>query len=910
MKALQPFIRENHYWQIIKRHKTLGTTVLLLVSALGIILTSLKHPIYEAQAKIKFKSNSFNSYLLRENKENPLIDNLQDLIKQDNFINTEIEVINSYPLIEKTINSLARENDTAHFLFDIENFSNNLKLTRVKNTNILKIKYKDSEPAKAAVAVNQLIVNYLENYIAVNQKESTALKQLIEQQLPEFEKKLEQTENAIRKIQEETHIIAPQEEAVIVVTNIGIVQQKIAELKGQIANVNAKSAYIRDKLGMDSDLAIAATIVGQSPDIQQAIKQLQQLELQLAQEKSRFPEDNPIVNELNQKIARQRQLVQQKIQTLADSQDVSLSRARDFGDIQQTLTAELIELEATNLGLNQQITYLLELEKAQQEKANLLPQALQKLKHLQRQLGVFQDDYESLLQQIRNIEATQKPELNKVQIVSYATEPAKPLRPNYINYLGSIGLGFLAASLIIGLAEITDSSLTTIEKAKKIFGYTWLGIIPDIERSSISSLTEHSSVLTLPKYQFNSAFHNKTFPQTSLSSINLEQLETNNFLPKVVVRDYPGASASESYRMLQSNIKFLSTYKEVKAIVVTSSVSKEGKSTVAANLACAMAQAKHKVLLIDANLHYPVQDRIWNKNSINKEQISSFNGTEAMRSKGLSNIIGEKINTRQVIQEIFPQLHLISSGIIPPSPATLLDSSRMKEIMENLRQDYDFIIIDTPALDLAADAPILGRIADGVLLVVKPNNINRSKANFAKEILLRSGQNVLGIVFNQIDPQVEPKNYFYHALEERQEDISESKIIEPSKEELWLTISQMSQKSKKPRVILTPEEINSIPKEQLQEIINYLQQDLEELTQLVKEQEEELFMQSQMVKKLQKKLNLSRDVDRYFLGQQLAQEQEHKNMLNETLVGQRRNIERKQKMLRQYHRALTIKQTQ
>ena len=407
----------------------------------------------------------------------------------------------------------------------------------------------------------------------------------------------------------------------------------------------------------------------------------------------------------------------------------------------------------------------------------------------------------------------------------------------------------------------------------------------------------------LSRLQLSPRIFEDSFYSQEVSSMDLEQLEVDSLLPKVIVKDYPGASESESYRMLQSNIKFLASYKEVKVIVVTSSVSQEGKSTIAANLACAMAQARHKVLLIDGNLHYPIQHRIWHTTSISPEDsgVTCF---------GLSNIIEGQIDTNQGIQKIFPKLDLVSSGTLPSSPASLLDSSRMKDIMEHWRKIYDFIIVDTPALDLAADAPILGRIADGVLLVVKPDSLNHSQVNFTKEILLRSGQNVLGIVFNKIDPQVEPKNYFYHALEERLEETSKPEVIEQPKEELWLSVSQISKKSKRPKMMLTPEEIISIPKDQLQNIVNYLQEDLEELTQLVKEQEEELFMQSQMVKKLQKRVNLSRDIDRSFLGQQLTQEQERKNMLNATLVGQRRNLERKQRMLQQYRQALTVKQTQ
>ncbi len=866
MKSSQPSIRENHYWRIIKRHRFLGTTVLILVSALGIILTAQRNPVYEAQAKLKFRSSSFNSFLTDNNQ---LINRLYRLINQDNFINTEIEVISSRPLIEKTITSLNQETETAQPI-DVETFRNNLKLKRVGYTNILQIKYQDTDPVQGTEAVNQLIVNYLAHNIAFNQEEAKAREQLIQEQLPQVEQKLQQTEKAIRKIQEETKILAPQEEAMILATNLGVLQQKIAELQGQIANVNVQSAYIRNKLGMDSKWAMVATTVSQSSEIQEALRQLQQLESQLAEARNRGPEANPLITKLKDKIALQKQLLQQKIQNLAGSQEIKLSQIRKFGSIQQNLTVELVKLEASSLGLKQQITYLLGLEKAQQKKANLLPQVLQQLQQLKRQLAFSQADYESLLQQIRSVEVMKNPSLSNVRVVSYATVPKKPVRPNYIDYLASVGLGLLAATLIIALAEITDPSLKTIEEAKKFFGYPWLGIIPDTER---------------------------------LQLLNPEQLELDPSLPRVIVRDYPAVSASESYRMLQSNIKFLITYKELKTIVVTSSVFQEGKSTVAANLACAMAQAGHKVLLVDGNLHHPIQHRIWEP--IGDREVSSLR-----RDRGLSNIITEKVDTRQVIQEIFPKLHLISSGIIPPSPATLLDSPRMKDVMDDWRKSYDFVIIDTPALDLAADAPILGRIADGVLLVVKPDNLNRSKASFAKEILLRSGQNVLGIVFNKINTQVEPKNYFYHALEERPEEPSQPRLIEQSREELWLAISRMSRESQKPKVDLTPEEILATPVEELQEIVNYLQQDLEELTQLVREQEEELFMQSQMVKKLQKKVNLSRDIDRSFLEQQLAQEQEHKNMLNATLIGQRRNLEKKQQMLRQYRQALTAKQTQ
>ena len=220
--------------------------------------------------------------------------------------------------------------------------------------------------------------------------------------------------------------------------------------------------------------------------------------------------------------------------------------------------------------------------------------------------------------------------------------------------------------------------------------------------------------------------------------------------------------------MLQSNLKFLSSDKQVKSIVVTSSVSGEGKSAVAANLATAMAQAEHKVLLVDADLHRPMQHRIW----------SVYN------DRGLSNLIAEQLDPTTAIEEILPGLDLLTSGVIPPSPATLLDSQRMAMLIKYWSENYDFVIIDTPAIDFAADAPIMGRMADGILLAVKPGAVEREQANFTKEILERSGQNVLGMVFTGISPESEPRSYsyYYHFLEDKQDMEESVRLLDSSKQ--------------------------------------------------------------------------------------------------------------------------------
>uniref|UniRef100_UPI0011787FEA CpsD/CapB family tyrosine-protein kinase n=1 Tax=Calothrix rhizosoleniae TaxID=888997 RepID=UPI0011787FEA len=217
---------------------------------------------------------------------------------------------------------------------------------------------------------------------------------------------------------------------------------------------------------------------------------------------------------------------------------------------------------------------------------------------------------------------------------------------------------------------------------------------------------------------------------------------------------------SEAYRMLRANLTCISSDKELKTIVVTSSVPQEGKSTVSANLALILAQMERKVLLVDGDLRRPVQHHIW----------------ELSNSEGLSHVIVGQANVRTTITKVSDHLDVLTAGVVPPSPASLLDSKRMATLVNDFAIDYDFVIIDTPALTVAADAAILGQMADGLLLVVRPGVANSVDATLSREILQQSGQNVLGQVVNGVITQNESRNYYYTEEESIQETSAQKEL--------------------------------------------------------------------------------------------------------------------------------------
>ena len=844
----------EQYWHMIKRHWIPGSIVFMSVLILGIVATTSKQSIYEAEAKLKFKGNTVSSSLTEVTKE---LGTLAPLVKESNPIDTEAEVLRSVPLIKKTINDpeLELKNDDGEKL-SVSDFLHNLNVGSVTATDILKVSYVSKNPEQSAKVVNTLVKNYLENNLIVNRAEAVSAKEFLEEQLPKVEKSLQQTESEIRKLKEKNELVSPNEDTEALIGGLREIEGEISTARGEMANANSQANYIREKLGLTAEQAVVLTTVSQSPEVRETVSKLHNAESELAILQARFTSNSPNVIELKQQVSSLQKLLGKQTVAIGGEKAQSLIQNIKTSEIQQQLTSELIQLEANNFGFRQQIASLTEIEQDRRNKIKQVPQLEQKLRKLNRDLDSFESTYKVLWQQLQTVKIAESQDPGNVRVISNAVVPNKPISSREVGYLASGSLALLAAAGIIYLLEINDKSIRTIDEAKQLYGYPWLGTIPGIDKIKLLNL-----------------------PGSSRDAI-----------PKIVLRDYPSLPLSESYRMLQSNIKFLNADRSARSIVVTSSGAKEGKSTIAANLAASMAQVGNKVLLIDANLHHPMQHRIWG----------------ARNEHGLSNIIAEHLDPRMTVEEVLPNLDLITSGTMTPAPAALLDSQRMRMLMNYWSEGYDYVIFDTPSLDLTADAPIMGRLADGVLLVVKPGSVERSQASYTKEILDQSGLNMLGIVFNGAAPQFDTRSPYYPAIEEP--------VVLPVRElpgtleqdGLWDTISTLSRESKKNRLAsnLDESELKQAPLDKLEEMVFHLQQDLSDLTRLVKEQEDELLTQRNKVSKLQRSASIAGENELLYVENQLSQEQERKRMLDETLVGQRRNLEKRRQMLHQYQQVL------
>lgn len=206
---------------------------------------------------------------------------------------------------------------------------------------------------------------------------------------------------------------------------------------------------------------------------------------------------------------------------------------------------------------------------------------------------------------------------------------------------------------------------------------------------------------------------------------------------------------SEAYRAIRTNLQFSGAGKTLKTIVFTSAIPNEGKSTTVANLAITIGQDDKKILLIDCDMRKPVIHRRF-----------------SLLNRGLSNCFAEDLPLKEVIQaDVFPNLDIVTSGPILPNPAELLGSKKMKALLQEAAEMYDYVFLDMPPVLAVTDAVLMSSLmssqTDGTILVLGSGDISPDEGKQAKELLEKVHANILGVILNKV-PQHHKSGYYYY----------------------------------------------------------------------------------------------------------------------------------------------------
>lgn len=210
------------------------------------------------------------------------------------------------------------------------------------------------------------------------------------------------------------------------------------------------------------------------------------------------------------------------------------------------------------------------------------------------------------------------------------------------------------------------------------------------------------------------------------------------------IKENPKSLLAEKYRNLRTSIEYSSVDKKLQTIVVTSSEKDEGKSTVSANLAYVLAQGEKKVLIVDCDLRKPTVHR--------KFELSN--------QIGLTEVLVEKVEIDKAIQKLEYGVDVLTSGMLPPNPAEIVDSKAVESLFEYFKTIYDYIIIDTPPVGIVTDGVVLAGKADGVILVVRANKTKDTSVMDGYNELKKVNANVLGTVINVVETPKDKYGYY------------------------------------------------------------------------------------------------------------------------------------------------------
>lgn len=333
--------------------------------------------------------------------------------------------------------------------------------------------------------------------------------------------------------------------------------------------------------------------------------------------------------------------------------------------------------------------------------------------------------YDGLLQKLKEAGISAGLRSSNIRVVDPALVPSGPSRPQkarnillafLVGLVGGVGLAFFR--------EYLDNTVKSPDDIEMLTGLPSLAVVP-----SFPSPNGHSRLAAMPKAD---------------GADGGEEVRV-----ELVSHSQPKSPISEAFRALRTSLLLSQAEHPPQVILVTSALPREGKTTAAVNLAVTLAQLGDRTLLVDSDLRKPGVRRALNLQVGKELGLSSY----------LAGVAA--LDDVTVPHPIIHNLAAMPTGPIPPSPADLLSSHRMREALVTLRQHYKFIVIDSPPIMAATDAVIISALADGALLVVRSGETPKEAFTRCRDLLVGVKCRLFGVVLNAVDSSAPDYYYSY-----------------------------------------------------------------------------------------------------------------------------------------------------
>jgi len=698
------------YWRIIKKKRIIVITTVILLGMFSFIfaLMNRPEPIYQAVASLKIEKITSLAGLY-----NYYWSGGDDLA-------TRAEEIKSYPIIEKAAQAmgLIDSNLTSD---EIRNnpklFSIILRLKeKVKTeqegyTNIINILVKSPNPYEARDLANALAKVYVKESFKERNKQITQALETIKTQLDNAKRAMEETERKVREYRSKHRFITLDNSSSRLLAELTKVEADLDAIRNDIKQIDNLIAEINSNPDYLYYTSVKVMLNNPTPLLSSLQAQLSNLRDRLQQYSNYYTEEHPIIKNIKSQIA----------------------------SLKNRFVEELKAYRKSLLN-NEQILY--EKWKNLDEEYRNLPLYALTLADLERELSVNTKIYEELQLKYQDALIRKSEMVQEVYLLRPAFLPTSPINPSNVGPTTAVGivLGLILGVILAFVAETLDTTFSTIDEIEKTLDTTVLGVIPHVDMEE----------------------HIKSLESKITTPITQDILEMQ---ARVVSHFNPKSTMAEAFRSLRTNIHFGLMDKGYKTISITSSVAAEGKTTIAVNLAVSMAQIGLNTLLIEADLRRPKISKIF---GIDREPgltdiiLKRAEPDETIRT--MSDLITGTMATEILSDESIPgieYLNILPAGKSERNPSEILASRFIDELIENLKNKYDIIILDTSPIMQATDATILSTKVDTTIIAYYQGKVSRGTLRRAKSQLDMLKSDVMGVVINGMRADVSADYYTY-----------------------------------------------------------------------------------------------------------------------------------------------------